>query len=73
MSVIFVSPPGAEYGPCEVICAHLDCLDLVLLAGTLCTICNSELGYNRAITKNEAGEKVHELCLILQIEEENAP
>jgi len=36
---------GTEYGPCEGVCCHSDCMETRRMAESRCSICNEKIGY----------------------------
>lgn len=65
MAASKIPAPGTEYGPCDptATCEHVDCEASVEQAGTICSACSWEIGYNTLYYLDGDGEMVHARCL----------
>lgn len=70
MASAVLPKPGSRFGPCTTECKHIDCTQTRTDALTLCTFCQTAIGYERHFHRgntqyaNIPGELAHGGCLL---------
>ena len=56
--------PGTKTGPCKDECEHIDCAKTRSMAESMCSICDEEIGYERAFYASDDEPDVldHAVC-----------
>ena len=47
--------PGAELGPCEGDCDHVDCTQTMAMAAAVCSFCKRPIGFETRFYQREGG------------------
>ena len=62
MAAVVLPAPGAKYGPCAGPCKHQDCAETRATAGTRCSLCNKQIGYDEPYFQQVNGPQ-HAVCV----------